>query len=118
VIFLDRDDLWEPDTLETLSGILCNHTEYISMHSLCRCIDSYGRPVEGDDIQIVLSARNGYRGGAVRPLRADEPSTFADLALFNWICTPGLHLTVTRLILPSDLRLVMEVTAAGLRPRR
>jgi GT2 family glycosyltransferase len=92
VIFLDHDDLWEPDALETLSGVLCNHPEYISAHSICRCIDSHGRPVLGDNIQIVLSARNGYKGGAVRPLRADEPTTFAELAVFNWICTPGLHL--------------------------
>jgi glycosyltransferase involved in cell wall biosynthesis len=92
VIFLDGDDLWEPDALETLSGILCNHPEYVSVHSICRCIDSHGRPVVGDDIQIVLSARNGYKGGTVRRLRADEPTTFAELALFNWICTPGLHL--------------------------
>jgi glycosyltransferase involved in cell wall biosynthesis len=92
VIFLDHDDLWESDTLVTLSGILCNHPEYISVHSICRCIDSHGRPVADDNIQIVLSARRGYEGGTVRPLRADEPTTFADLALFNWICTPGLHL--------------------------
>jgi glycosyltransferase involved in cell wall biosynthesis len=92
VIFFDHDDLWEPDTLETLSGLLCNHPEYISVHSICRCIDGEGRPFLGDDIQTVLSARNGYEGGTVRPLRVDEPTTFADLALFNWICTPGLHL--------------------------
>src|SRR5215467_14924975 len=35
VIFFDHDDLWEPDTLETLSGILCRHPEYISAHSVC-----------------------------------------------------------------------------------
>lgn len=92
VIFFDHDDLWEPDALETLSGILYNHPEYISAHSICRCIDSHGQLVVGDDIQTVLSARNGYKGGTVRPLRADEPTTFADLTLFNWICTPGLHL--------------------------
>lgn len=92
VIFLDHDDLWEPDTLEILSGILSNHPEYISAHSVCRCIDSNGRPIVGDDIQNVLSARNGYKGGTIRPVRAEEPTTFADLALFNWICTPGLHL--------------------------
>jgi glycosyltransferase involved in cell wall biosynthesis len=92
VIFFDHDDVWEPDTLETLAGILRNHPEYVSAHSICRCIDSRGRPVVGDDIQAVLSARYGYKGGTLRPLRADEPTTFADLAHFNWICTPGVHL--------------------------
>jgi glycosyltransferase involved in cell wall biosynthesis len=92
VIFCDSDDVWEPDTLETLSGILDQHPEYISAHSVCRCIDSNGLPIVGDDIQIALSARKGYRGDSVEPVGADEPTTFADLAFFNWICTPGLHL--------------------------
>jgi len=92
VIFLDHDDLWEPDILEILSGILSNDPEYVSAHSVCRCIDSNGRPAVGDDIQTILSARNGYRGGTVKLVTVEEPTTFSDLALHNWICTPGLHL--------------------------
>lgn len=93
VIFFDHDDLWEPDALETLSDILCSHPEYISAHSVCRCIDTDGQPIAGDDIEVILAKRKGYEGGGtVRSRGVEEPTAFADLAFFNWICTPGVLL--------------------------
>jgi glycosyltransferase involved in cell wall biosynthesis len=92
VVFLDSDDVWEPDALATLVSVLDANPEYSSCHSTARCIDDEGRPVPGDDLEERSRHRLGYRGGRLTAIASTEPTTFAELAYHNWILTPGTHL--------------------------
>lgn len=92
VIFLDSDDLWLPDTLETLVGVLEAHPGYSSSHGTACCVDADGRPIAGDDLEDRARERVGIRGGRLQTLAFDLPTTFAELAWHNWILTPGTHL--------------------------
>jgi cellulose synthase/poly-beta-1,6-N-acetylglucosamine synthase-like glycosyltransferase len=92
VIFLDSDDLWEPDALETLVATLDEHPEYVSVYCLARCIDTDGRFLPGDDLEARSRNRRGFRGGHLVALRSREPLTFEDLVYHYWMVTPGTHL--------------------------
>ena len=92
LIFLDSDDLWEPDALETLVNALDAHPEYSSTHSVARSIDAEGRQLPGDDLDQRSLSRRGFAEGQVVARARNEPTTFADLAVHNWVLTPGTHL--------------------------
>ena len=92
VIFLDHDDIWESDTLETLVGVLDTRPEYVSAYGLARCIDGDGRMVSGDDLESWMRCRRGYRSRRLVAIAAEEPTTFADMVVESWLLTPGTHL--------------------------
>lgn len=93
VIFLDSDDVWEPDTLEVLMGVLDDHPELVSAYGLADCIDADGRPVPGDDLDQQMRRRVAFRpGGSLTDVPDREPTTFAGLVHHNWVVTPGIHL--------------------------
>ena len=92
VIFLDSDDLWEPDTLETLVTLLDAHPEYVGAHCTARCIDDKGDPVPNDDLETQMRTRHGFREGRVVTVPIGEPTTFAELAYHNCVVTPGTQL--------------------------
>jgi cellulose synthase/poly-beta-1,6-N-acetylglucosamine synthase-like glycosyltransferase len=92
IIFLDHDDLWEPEMLETLVGILDAKPGYVSAHTIARGLDEEGRQLPDDDLERRIRDRRGFRGRSAVRLSSSEPTTFADLAYHNWIVTPGLHL--------------------------
>ncbi len=98
VIFLDSDDLWEPDILESLVGMLDEHPEIVSAYSLVRCIDSEGRFLPDDDLAERTRHRWGFRDGKVTTLTPDEPVTFDDLVVHYWMVTPGTHLLRRRVL--------------------
>jgi glycosyltransferase involved in cell wall biosynthesis len=92
VIFLDSDDLWEPDALATLVDVLDAHPEWSSCHALASSIDGDGHKLLGDDLAARLRKRNGFRGGRRVDVAPDEPTTFGDLTCDNWVHSPGAHL--------------------------
>ena len=92
VIFLDSDDVWEPDTLETLVAVLDAEPELSSAHSIARCIDADGRPLPGDDLEAQARRRSGFHGGRLVGVDPGAPTTFAELIVHNWVLTPGTHL--------------------------
>jgi len=96
VIFLDSDDMWEPDALETLVAVLDAHPAFSSAHSIARCIDAEAAPLPGDDLPERARRRMGYRAGRVVPIGVDEPTTFAEMVVHNWVMTPGTHLVRRR----------------------
>lgn len=110
VVFLDNDDIWEPELLSSLVEELDRRPDYVSAHSIAICIDEHGVQPAADDLEQHLRNRLGFEpDGAVVARRVDEPTTFADLAHSNWIVTPGLHL-VRRAVLekvgPYDAAMV------------
>jgi GT2 family glycosyltransferase len=92
VVFLDSDDLWEPDALETLVRTLDAHPEYVASYGLARCIDDEGRLLPGDDLEQRGRDRHGFRNGRLVRLDLDQPTTFAELVYHNWVVTPGTQL--------------------------
>lgn len=92
VIFLDSDDIWEPDTLEVLGRVLDDHPEVVSAYGLADCIDPDGGPVPGDDLEQQMRRRVAFRDGALAPVAEHEPTTFAGLVHHNWVVTAGIHL--------------------------
>jgi glycosyltransferase involved in cell wall biosynthesis len=92
VIFLDNDDLWEPDALETLIGALDADPAAVSAYGLASCIDHEGRPIPGDDLEMKMHRRMGFKGDRLLPLEPDEPTGFASLVRENFVFTPGIHL--------------------------
>jgi len=92
VIFLDNDDQWEPDALASLVAVLDEHPAYVSAHGLARCIDGDGNPPPGDDLEERMRERVALRDGHPVRLGPQDPTTFAALALQNWVVTPGTHL--------------------------
>ena len=101
VTFLDSDDLWEPEALQTLVGELDNHPEYIAVHCVARCIDDDGASVPDDSLEEHLRNRCAFQEGHVVRLQPHEPTTFGALVFHNWVVTPG-----TALLRRDVLRLV------------
>ena len=50
VIFLDHDDLWEPEMLGTLVEILDAEPRYVSAHTTARGLDEAGQRLPDDDL--------------------------------------------------------------------
>lgn len=92
VIFLDSDDLWVPDALETLIAALDAHPDYVGAHCLAKCIDNDGQPLPGDNLEQLSRDRRGFKGRKLVAVAPHEPTTFGDLVYHTWIVTPGVHL--------------------------
>jgi glycosyltransferase involved in cell wall biosynthesis len=92
VIFLDHDDVWEPDLLATLIDALEDRPDLVAAHGLARCIDGASMPVVDDGLEAWLRDRRGYDGSQIVARSPDKPTRFADLIHANWVVTPGLLL--------------------------
>jgi glycosyltransferase involved in cell wall biosynthesis len=92
VVFLDSDDLWEPDALETLIATLDDNRQYVASYGLARCIDHEGRLVPGDDLEERSRDRRGFRDGRLVRIPPQEPTSFAELVYHYWMVTPGTQL--------------------------
>ena len=97
VIFLDSDDMWEPDTLLTMVDCLDAHPEWVGVHCTARCIDANGEFVPGDTLAETLSHRKGFDNGRLIELAPDQPTHFGALVYHTWVATPGMHLIRRRL---------------------
>ena len=91
-IFLDNDDLWDPELLSTLVGMLDANPDYVSAHCVARSIGSDDTQYPGDDLAERLRERRGVRGTSIVEVPASVPTTFAEVACGNCILTPGVHL--------------------------
>ncbi len=89
VIYLDNDDVWEPQMLDTLVSVLDRDPSLAAAHCLARCIDVDGRPLPGDDLEDKLRCRRGFHEGRLVDVPVDEPTRFADLVCENWVLTTG-----------------------------
>ena len=89
VIFLDNDDVWLPDMLDSLVAVLDAHPEYAGAHTLVRCIDEFGDLVPSDDLEQRLRDRKGFHDGRLTSVEPSAPTTFADLVFENWVVSPG-----------------------------
>ena len=89
IAYLDHDDVWEPDFLETLTAVLEANPAAVGAQGVARYIDSAGRPCEAFGGTVWPRERFGVVNGQVREVEPDAPTSFAVAAVVNCIATPG-----------------------------
>jgi glycosyltransferase involved in cell wall biosynthesis len=92
IIFLDNDDVWEPDALLLLTRALDDHPDSPAAHGLARAIDALGRRFPGDHLPESMSRRRAMRDGMMIDLPSGAPTTFEALLVENYPVTPGTTL--------------------------
>jgi glycosyltransferase involved in cell wall biosynthesis len=92
IAFLDHDDTWELDALETLIGALDAHPECPAAHALARGTDMEGRQFDGDDLADYMRHRRQWRHGELVDVPVSSPTPFAAMIVENWVVTPGTSL--------------------------
>ncbi len=89
VIFLDADDLWEPNTLEVLIAALEGHPEAVAAHGLARYIDDKGCPIRPGKLEARIRSRKAIVNGRLVSWPMEKPTTFAVLAIDCYIVSAG-----------------------------
>jgi glycosyltransferase involved in cell wall biosynthesis len=89
VIFLDSDDRWEADALETLLQALEDNPDCIAAHGLARSTDLHGVQYEADDLAESMRHRRAVTANGFTDVPVSEPTTFSTMLVRNWIVTPG-----------------------------
>lgn len=95
-IFLDHDDFWENDALESLRRPLLEDPALAAAHGLALQVDHRGKPFENGEGGTLDYDRRKLirRGRGYRPVTCarTEPTSFAVQVYDGCICTPGLML--------------------------
>lgn len=89
VSFLDADDVWVPDALQTLVDALQAHPGVPAVYGLGRAIDADGRPVEDEMLEASQLERFAVGTRGLEPWPADGPATFEVMAHYDCIATIG-----------------------------
>jgi GT2 family glycosyltransferase len=89
VAFLDADDLYDPDALETLLHALELAPGSVAAHGLARFIDAHGRPIRNGAAEGWGLKRRSVRGLRSVPWPRTAATTLPVLAHWNTIHTPG-----------------------------
>jgi glycosyltransferase involved in cell wall biosynthesis len=89
-MFLDSDDVLEPDALELLLCALENDLSAVGAHGLARYIDIEGMPIADGGGYVWPARRRGIQGNRLKVWPVTEPTTFEALAYSNFILASGL----------------------------
>jgi GT2 family glycosyltransferase len=89
ISFLDHDDLWETDTLETLSGALAERPQATAASGLSRCVDADSRTINEGELENWGRDRMGVSGLRLVRWPQNQPTSLAVLAYRNCILSPG-----------------------------
>jgi glycosyltransferase involved in cell wall biosynthesis len=92
VTFMDSDDIWMPDALETLRADLEQHPEAAGTHGLAEMINEEGEPHFPGSFVLFGRERIGYKDGRIVPWPAEAPTTFETLIHIGRVYPPGLLL--------------------------
>lgn len=95
IIFLDADDCWEKDALESLLAVLQKDSQAVAVHGLARTIDEAGRPRKPGILEMYSHKRRGISGNRLSYWRNQQPTGLAVLVVSNVILTPG-QLLITK----------------------
>jgi glycosyltransferase involved in cell wall biosynthesis len=89
IAYLDSDDLWEKDTLETFTQALERNPKHGAAHGLLRFIDGQSRSLSVPYYKQQLGiTRHEIKGGRVVPIPRNRPTTFSSLLISSFV-TPG-----------------------------
>jgi glycosyltransferase involved in cell wall biosynthesis len=87
VAFLDHDDLWTPETLETLRAALLANPKASAAHGRATGIDALGTPIPVPPERALR--RMGIRDGRPVEWPRERPTEFANLVYENCITSTG-----------------------------
>jgi glycosyltransferase involved in cell wall biosynthesis len=87
--FLDHDDVWEDDALESLLQALAERPEAVAASGLSRRIGADSLPIGDDDLERWGRSRRGVAGFRLVSWPPHLPTTLGALAYRNCILTPG-----------------------------
>lgn len=89
VIFLDNDDVWDPEALAALTEALSNNPDAVGAYVLACYIDDQGKPTRLGEMESWMRARNRFEGGQVVACQPQDLTTFACFAYGPCIPSPG-----------------------------
>lgn len=89
VIFLDADDLWEPETLCHLLAAFDLHPAAVAAHGMARYIDGNSKPIRPGKLEARIRHRRAIVQGRVTDWPMGLPTTFAVLAIDCYIVSAG-----------------------------
>lgn len=89
LIFLDADDVWEPQALALLSEALAAHIEAPAAYGLARYIGKNGQPIKPGVCESHQQFRLGLENGRVIVWPPERPTTFAVEAVMERVMTCG-----------------------------
>jgi GT2 family glycosyltransferase len=88
-MFLDADDVLEPDALETLTAALNADSSAVGAHGTVRFIDDEGRRIRPGEGEAWTRERWALVNGKIVQWPLHLPTTLSVLVLLNRIRTPG-----------------------------
>ncbi len=89
IMFLDADDVLEPNALAALSAALRAHPSAVGAHGQVRFIDDEGRPIRVGEAEAWGRERRALVDGKIVDWPPHLPTTLAVLILLNRMRTPG-----------------------------
>jgi len=88
IVFLDHDDVWEPQALEILGRSLSAHPEAVAAYGIAGYIDAEGRPYDGG-LEAWTRDRVELTERGLVVVAPGRGTSFGVMALGNRIPTPG-----------------------------
>jgi glycosyltransferase involved in cell wall biosynthesis len=92
VIFLDNDDVWEPEALAAMTEVLEKNPDAIGAYVLARYVDGQGMPIRVGEMEKYMRARRRVEDRRTVSCQPHDFTTFAVLAIGQCIPTPGVLL--------------------------
>jgi glycosyltransferase involved in cell wall biosynthesis len=89
ILFLDADDVLEPDALEVLNATLQARPEALGAHGLVRFVDTQDRPIRPGEAETWGRERRALVHGRIVEWPVEQPTTLAVLVLLNRMRSPG-----------------------------
>jgi glycosyltransferase involved in cell wall biosynthesis len=94
ILFLDHDDVLEPDALETLKAALDAYPDAVAAHGLARFVDSEGKSMDDGWLEKMCRPRPTLVGNRVVEISPDQPTTFASFVVSG--CVPSKSVVLFR----------------------
>lgn len=124
VVFVDSDDVWEPDALQALLAALAPRPDAAGATATAELCDEDGLPVEPGAHPLRMRSRLVARRGRLALLEPDRDTDFASLAVAGRIFPPAVALLrrdvvervggfATDLVVSEDWHLFARVAAHG-----
>lgn len=91
-LFLDNDDVLEPDALDRLVAVLAANPAALAAYGLARFIDGEGKPTRLEEAESSGRRRRSVRQGRLIDHPLTDAVSFSMLVHQNMIITPGMVL--------------------------